>query len=127
MKEPSWLTASIVIRVHEELLARFGGLDGIRDETLLDSALSRPQHAFAYSPADLYDLASEYALDIVKNHPFLDGNKRTGFMAAYIFLGMNAQVFTAPEEEVVFFTRSLAAGEVSRQEYALWLKKSCAD
>lgn len=126
MKEPHWLTAEIILAVHEELLARFGGLDGLRDEGLLDSALARPKNLYLYEKPTLFDLAAEYAMGLVKNHPFLDGNKRIGFMAAYIFLGANGQELDAPEPEAVLNTLSLAAGEIDADEYAAWLKTSCS-
>lgn len=111
--------------MHEELLARYGGLSGVRDERLLDSALCRPEHLLAYGAPDLYDLAASYAAGIVKNHPFLDGNKRSGFLTAYTFLEANGAEFTAPEEEVVMQTLALAVGEIREREYAAWLKASC--
>ncbi len=125
MKEPRWISAEVVLAVQEELLARFGGLAGLRDEGLLDSALNRPKHLFAYEETTLFNLAAAYALGIVKNHPFLDGNKRIGFMAAYIFLGANGCDFKAPEEEVILQTLALAAGEIDQAAYAAWLKASC--
>ncbi|MFH0878303.1 MAG: type II toxin-antitoxin system death-on-curing family toxin, partial [Lentisphaerota bacterium] len=87
--------------------------------------LNRPQHSFVYGNPTLFDLAADYTLGIVKNHPFLDGNKRAGFMAAYIFLGANGYLLEIPEEEVVLQTLALAAGEIGKKEYAVWLKKSC--
>jgi death-on-curing protein len=107
-----------------ELLAAFGGLAGVRDEGLLHSALSRPQNCFAYGKPTLFELAAEYALGIVKNHPFLDGNKRAGFLTAALFLEANGLRFSAPEEEVVLQTLALASGEIDQQEYAAWLKAS---
>lgn len=126
MKEPLWLTAEMILAVQEELLARFGGLEGVRDEGLLDSALARPKNSFLYESPSLFELAAEYALGLVKNHPFLDGNKRIGFMAAYIFLGANGHELDASEPETVLNTLALAAGEIGADEYAAWLKKSCA-
>ncbi len=125
MKEPLWITGEVILAVQEELLARFGGLEGLRDEGLLDSALNRPKHLFHYGKPSLFNLAAEYALGIVKNHPFLDGNKRAGFMAAYIFLGANGQDLEAPEAETVLRTLALAAGEIGAKEYAAWLKAAC--
>ncbi len=125
MKEPLWVSVEVVLTVQEELLARFGGLSGLRDEGLLDSALNRPQNLFHYGNPSLFELAAEYALGIVKNHPFLDGNKRAGFMAAYVFLGANGQDLKAPEAEAVVKTLALAAGEIGANEYADWLKASC--
>ncbi len=125
MKEPVWLSESVLLTVHGELLARFGGLSGIRDKQLLESAMSRPRNRFAYEHPTLFELAADYAFGIVKNHPFLDGNKRTGFMAAYIFLGANGYAVEAPEEEVVVYTRALAAGELDGAAYAAWLADTC--
>ncbi|MDF7800587.1 type II toxin-antitoxin system death-on-curing family toxin [Pontiellaceae bacterium B1224] len=125
MKELRWITATVIHALHEELLARFGGLSGVRDEGMLDSALGRPKNSFAYGEPSLYELAADYAVGIVNNHPFLDGNKRTGFMAAYIFLMANGQDFSATEETVVLQTLALAAGEISGVEFATWLRDSC--
>ena len=126
MKEPVWLNREIMLAIQGELLARFGGLDGIRDGGLLDSALGRPLQQFHYEKPDLFDLAATYAHGIVKNHPFLDGNKRAGFMAAYTFLGVNGQQLEAPEEHAVLQTLALAAGEIDADAYAEWLRQSCS-
>lgn len=126
MKEPVWIESSDVYAFHEEMLAMFGGLSGLRDEGLLHSALNRPQSLFQYESPSLFEMAAAYAHGIVKNHPFLDGNKRCGFVAAALFLEINGLTFGAPEEEVVAYTRSLAAGDIGADEYAAWLKKSCA-
>ncbi len=125
MKEPIWLELSDCLAFHEELLSRFGGLSAVRDEGLLDSELNRPQQALAYGKPSLFDLAASYASGIIRNHPFLDGNKRTGVMTAALFLEINGCRFMAPEEEVVLQTLALAAGELQEAEYALWLKDSC--
>lgn len=126
MKEPFWLQRSVVLAIQGELLARFGGLDGIRDEGLLDSALGRPLQRYHYEKNDLFDLAATYAHGLVKNYPFLDGNKRIGFMAAYTFLAVNGKQLEAPEEEAVLQTLALAAGEIEAAEYAAWLRRSCS-
>ena len=125
MSEPFWLTREAGLAIQGELLARFGGLAGIRDEGLLDSALNRPLHLFHYGEPSLFDLAAAYAEGIVKNHPFLDGNKRAGFMAAYTFLGINGQQLEAPEEEAVLQTLALAADAIGATEFSAWLSKSC--
>ena len=125
MKEPIWITKEAVLAIQARLLSQFGGLPGLRDEGLLESALNRPQHLLTYGKPDLFEMAASYALGVVKNHPFLDGNKRAGFMAAYSFLGVNGLDFEAPEEEVVLQTLALAAGEIKEAEYAAWLKASC--
>ena len=126
MKEPIWIDETDVYTFHQEMLAMFGGLSGLRDEGLLLSALSRPQHLFHYGKPSLFELAAEYAFGIVKNHPFLDGTKRAGFMAAALFVEANGWSLGASEEEVVVHTRALAAGEISAEEYAAWLKDSCS-
>lgn len=123
--EPIWITREVVLATQEELLSRFGGLAGIRDEGLLDSALNRPVQLFNYGNPSVFEMAAAYASGIVKNHPFLDGNKRAGFMVAYIFLGANGAEFTAPETEVVERTLALAAGAIGEAEYAEWLERSC--
>jgi len=124
MNEPDWITKDILLAVHAELLNRFGGLSGIRDEGLLDSALNRPKHLLSYGSPTLFQVAASYSHEIVKNHPFLDGNKRTGFMSAYIFLGVNGWSLEAPEEEAVLTTLALAAGETSEEAYATWLERT---
>ncbi|MEI8206417.1 MAG: type II toxin-antitoxin system death-on-curing family toxin [Kiritimatiellales bacterium] len=124
MKEPIWVPVEVILAIQEELLARFGGLAGLRDEGLLDSALNRPQQGFHYGTPTLFELAAEYALGIVKNHPFLDGNKRGGFMAAYTFIGVNGYDLNAPEADAVMQTLALASGEIDQKEYAVWLKAS---
>ena len=125
MKEPFWLSMRIILAIQEDLLARFGGLSGIREEGLLESAMNRPMQAFHYGSPTIFELAASYAHGIVKNHPFLDGNKRAGFMAAYTFLGVNGHQLTAPEEEAVLQTLALAAGETDAAGYAAWLERSC--
>lgn len=125
MKEPNWLDKETVLAIHHELLARFGGLSGVRDEGLLDSALNRPLQLFHNEKPTIFQLATAYAHGLVKNHPFNDGNKRIGFMSAYTFLGINRWQLEAPEEQAVILTRDLAAGEVGEAAYAQWLKDSC--
>lgn len=127
MIEPTWLTRSAVDAIHEELIARYGGTSGVRNEGLLESALVRPQQIYAYGDPTLFPPAADYAHGIVKNHPFLDGNNRVGFMAAYVFLGVNGVEFSASEEEVVLQTLALAASDCTEDEYAAWLERSCRD
>jgi death-on-curing protein len=122
MKEPIWLEEDVVLRLQNELLARFGGLDGLRDPGLLDSALNRPLHLYSYQNPNVFQLAAAYTSGIVKNHPFLDGNKRVGFMAAYVFLGMNGFHLQAPEAEAVLMTVDLASGKIDAVLYARWLE-----
>lgn len=125
MNEPRWLPLEVVLAVHDELLRRFGGLSGVKDAGMLDSALGKPRNLFAYGEPSLFELATAYAAGIVRNHPFNDGNKRTGFMAAYTFLEANGCAFVAEEADVIVMTRALAAGEVDEAGYARWLADSC--
>jgi death-on-curing protein len=125
MIEPVWIDLADCYAFHAEMLERFGGLDGIRDEGLLESAINRPRHLLAYGDPSLLELAACYAAGIVKNHPFLDGNKRSGFMAAALFLEANGLTFKATEEEVVERTLALAAGAITEADYAAWLERSC--
>jgi len=122
MKEPVWVLREVVFILHEQSLAQFGGSAGVRDEGLLDSALGRPQHRFAYGKPTLFDLAASYAFGLVKNHPFIDGNKRTGFIVAVTFLELNGLRFGASEVDATVRTLALAAGEMSETAYSAWLK-----
>ena len=127
MNEPNWLAREVVLAIQGELLNRFGGLAGIRDEGLLDSAINKPKNLFAYGQPTPFKLAASYATGLVKNHPFLDGNKRIGFMAAYVFLGANGWSLEATEEEAVLETLALAAGESTESDYAAWLTKNSVE
>ncbi len=122
MNEPVWIDVADVLSFHEVMLGRFGGLPGVRDAALLDSAVNRPRQLFAYGEPDLFALAAAVAEGIVRNHPFLDGNKRAGFMAAALFLEVNGWSFQAAEEDVVVRTLALAAGAIGAAEYARWLR-----
>jgi death on curing protein len=122
VKEPVWVLREVVLLAHEQSLAQFGGSAGIRDEGLLDSALGKPQNLFAYGKPSLFELAAGYAFGIVKNHPFIDGNKRAGFVVAVTFLQVNGWRLEAGEVDATLRTLALAAGEMSQAEYAKWLK-----
>ncbi len=124
MTEPIWIDAVDCLALQSELLALFGGPAGVRDEGLLESALTRPRQQYAYGAPSLCELGAAYAFGIVKNHPFMDGNKRGGFLVAALFLEINGLSFTAPEEEVVLQTLALAAGQCTEAEYATWLAAS---
>jgi death-on-curing protein len=124
MNEPNWVGREVLLAIQGELLNRFGGLAGIRDEGLLDSAINKPKNLFAYGQPSAFELAASYATGLVKNHPFLDGNKRIGFMAAYVFLGANGWSLEATEEEAVLQTLALAAGETSEADYADWMERN---
>jgi death-on-curing protein len=124
MKEPYWLTRSECLLLHDMMLEQYGGCSGIRDEGLLESALARPQQLYHYGKPSMPEMAAAYTAGIVKNHPFLDGNKRTGFMMGAGFLERNGYEFTASEAEVVIRTLALAAGETSEADYATWLEEN---
>jgi len=124
MKEPQWVLRETVLALQERLLAEFGGLSGVRDPGLLNSALARPRQLFAYRKPSLFDLAAAYAFGLVRNHPFLDGNKRIGFTTAIIFLELNGYRFTASEVEATVKTLALAARAVDEASYSVWLKEN---
>ncbi len=120
-----WLTYAMVESFHRESLAQFGGGDGLRDVGLLESALDRPQNLFNYEPqADIFRLAASYCHGIVKNHPFIDGNKRTGTLAAVVFLALNNVLVEFDEPEIVVMVMGLASSEVSEEQFAVWLRNS---
>src|SRR3990167_3961748 len=109
MKPPVWVLRATVLALHEQLLAEFGGSSGIRDTGLLESALARPENLFAYGKPDIVDLAASYGAGLVKNHPFVDGNKRIGFMVAVLFLELNGYRFEAGEADATGRTLPPAA------------------
>ena len=122
MSEPEWLDIDIVLDLHAEQLALFGGADGVRDRHLLESELGRPQHKFAYEEVDLAALAAAYAFGIAKNHPFVDGNKRTAFASMIVFLGLNGIDFDVPPQDATVMIIALASGEVSEKSFARWIR-----
>lgn len=122
MKQPVWVLHEVVLMLHEQSLAQHGGSAGTRDDGLLESALGRPQHLFVYGKPTLFDLAASYAFALVKNHPFIDGNKRSGFVVAVAFLELNGLRFGASEVDATLRTLALAAGEMTEKAYSEWLK-----
>ena len=124
MTEPVWLQPRLVLALHDMLIAEHGGSSGIRDENLLDSALARPVNLYNYEHPALPVLAASYAAGIVGNHPFIDGNKRTGFAAAATFLDRNGVELTASETQAAQMTIDLATRDVSEEEYAAWLNEN---
>ena len=116
-----WLDEALVVYMHLELVREHGGAREIRDRGLLDSALARPKNLLGYDPdCTLSSLAAAYCFGIVKNHPFVDGNKRVGLMAMYTFLGMNGMELDASEEEAYDIIYRCAASEISELELAAW-------
>jgi death-on-curing protein len=122
MNEPFWLNRQIIIAIHDEQLAIHGGASGLRDEGMLESALDRPRNKWSYENAELPDLAAAYAFAIARNHPFVDGNKRTSLLALYTFLGVNGIDFNVPEAEAATMILSLAAGEVDEPGLTRWIR-----
>jgi death on curing protein len=122
MDEPIWVDKPETLVAHSRQLAEHGGSDGIRDETLLESALAKPRNVFAYDDsASLPRLAASYAFGIAKNHPFVDGNKRTALVVAEGFLRFNGLKIVAPAEEKYLTFLHLADGSLGEQELAAWL------
>jgi death-on-curing protein len=124
VKEPEWVLREVVFILHEESLAQFGGSTGLRDEGLLDSALSRPRNLFTYGKPTLFALAASYAFGLAKNHPFIDGNKRTAFLVAVVLLEINGKHFFASEADAAVKTLALAAGEMAEAAFAAWLESN---
>ena len=123
MIEPSWVLRDLVVAVQKILLAEHGGLTGIRDEALLDSALSRPQNLFAYSDSiSITDLAASYSYGLALNHPFIDGNKRVALTIAAIFLEINGYSLNVTEAETVITFEHLASGQLTEKQLASWFK-----
>ncbi len=110
--------------MHEEQLAEHGGGAGLRDLGLLESALARPRNAWTYGQDELIALGALYASGIMRNHPFVDGNKRTGILAAYAFLYVNGWEIEAQEGEVVVQSLALAADEIDEAQFAAWLREN---
>ena len=121
MKEPKWLTKRMVLAIHDEAVEMFGGTAGIRDDGLLESALSRPRNRHAYeAETTLFDLAASLCFGICKNHPFLDGNKRTALLSARAFLFLNGHSFEPTEVDEVENLVAVAAGEIDEAGLARW-------
>jgi len=122
VKEPVWIREIEVMAFHAKQIGLFGGISGLRDRGLLNSALARPKNQFAYTEKaiTLANLAAAYAVGISSNHPFLDGNKRTAMQVAFVFLESNGLRVTASQEEACLTFLRLAAGEIKETELALW-------
>jgi death-on-curing protein len=121
VNEPRWLDTAIVLDVHAEQLALFGGADGIRDRGLLESALARPMNKFAYGESSLAARAAAYAFGLARNHPFVDGNKRAAFASIIVFLGLNGIDLDVPSQEATAVVLGLAAGEIDQAVLAQWI------
>ncbi len=123
MKAPLWLAPETVIDIHGELIAQFGGRPGLRDRGALEAALDRPRNKHAYGESRLADLAAAYAFGLTRGHAFVDGNKRIGFAAMLVFLGLNGRVLHAPEPDATALMYALAEGEVGEEQAARWIER----
>ena len=122
MSEPIWIEHELVFAIHGRQLAEHGGAEGLRDETLLESALARPLNHLLYTRADIIDLAAKDTVGIVQNHPFVDGNKRTGFVVGVLFLELNGYRFTASEANAAQAVLGLAAGTIDEDSFRAFLR-----
>lgn len=122
-QEPVWVGRAVAITVHELQLAEHGGGTGTRDEGLLDSALARPLNLWSYGSPDAADLAAAYAFGLARNHPFIDGNKRTAWVLARLFLELNGAELRFEKADAVQIMLALAAGEVSEEAMAAWFRE----
>lgn len=117
------MSRPVVLALHDEQLAEHGGPPGMRDEGLLESTLARPPNLLAYGTPDLAALAAAYASGIVRDHPFADGNKRVSLVVTELFLALNGSALDATDAECVSMWRLLAAGSVSEEDLAIWLRE----
>jgi death on curing protein len=125
VSQPVWIDERDALALHGRLLGLDGGAAGVRDEGLLKSALARPQQLHAYGDnSDVISMAAAYTAGIVRNHPFIDGNKRTGFLVGVLFLEMNSYSFTASEEDAAQAVLGLAAGTLDETAFAAWMRAS---
>lgn len=124
MTEPKWLRQAVIEAIHDRQMAEHGGLQGLRDRALLESALARPLNMFGHDQRDTCALGAAYAQGLVRNHPFLDGNKRTAFVAAYVFLHINGLRLTADEVDAAQQMLALASGDLSEARFADWLRRN---
>src|SRR5271155_2275914 len=123
MKEPLWIDLHDALALHDRLLALDAGAAGVRSQALLESALARPRQVYAYGDSpDIVDLAAAYTFGIVRNHPFVDGNKRSGFVVGVLFLELNGAAFAAPEQDATHAVLSLADGSLDEAGYAAFLR-----
>lgn len=122
MNEPIWIEDELVLAIHERLLVEHGGAEGVRDEALLQSALARPLNQIAYASPDIIELAARCTAGIIQNHPFVDGNKRTGFVIGVLFLELNGYRFTASEEAAAQTVFELAAGAIDENRFCEFLR-----
>jgi death-on-curing protein len=122
----AWINRHALLLLHGESLVLHGGAPGIRDEGLLESALMRPENLAAYGRPDVFDCAAAYAFGLAKNHPFIDGNKRAAFLACGLFLHLNGVRLTATQPDATLTMLALAAGDLTEEAFAAWLRAHTA-
>jgi death on curing protein len=120
--EPVWLDAEVALAIHDRQLAEHGGGIGVRDEGMLDSALTRPVNRWTYGEDDICALAAAYAFGVARNHPFVDGNKRTAWVLARLFLVLNGQTIKFDANDAINTVLALAAGELTEEELTDWFR-----
>lgn len=126
-RKPNWLRRVVIDAIHADQVREHGGLPGVRDENVLESALARPEQKYTYDAAiDLASLAAAYAFGLARNHPYRDGNKRIAFLALVTFLGVNGKEFDASEEDVVATILALADGRLTEVQLARWVRAHIA-
>lgn len=118
-----WLSRDLVLAIHDEQIAEHGGAAGLRDAGLLESALARPLNLAAYGTPDIAELGATYALAIARNHPFIDGNKRTAYVALELFLALNGVAFPASDAEATLTTLAMAAGDLDDPTFIAWVRR----
>ena len=124
-KEPLWIEERDVLAIHDRLLALHGGATGVRDRDLLESALARPRQHHSYAKtSDVVEMAALYTAGIVRNHPFIDGNKRTGFVIGVLFLELHGFDFTASEADATQAVMALASGTLDEAAFTAWLREN---
>jgi death-on-curing protein len=119
-----WIDAAVIHAIHEEQLAAHGGSAGLRDQGLLESALARPQNLVSYGEPDVAACAAAYGYGLSRNHPFIDGNKRTAFVAVELFLFLNAYVLEAADVDCVLTMLRVAEGSISEKDFAAWIRQN---
>ena len=122
MSEWKWLSRQAIEIIHREQLLEHGGLPGLKDENALEAALARPKHKAAYGEPNLFELAAAYVFGIARNHPFADGNRRTSFLSAYVFLRIHGYQIEAEQGQIIAFMQEVAAGNVDETGIAAFLK-----
>lgn len=119
-----WIKETLILAIHDRQLSEHGGLSGIRDKNMLESALAKPQNLNAYGTPDAAEMAASYGYGLARNNPFVDGNKRTAFLACELFLDLNGWELNASDVDYVFIMLDVAAGDISEVAFAEWIRQN---